>query len=56
MIVEKNGKETETNFFMFDGASFQVWGLWTENDPTSKGQMTLNIDAEEIKKIIVVMK
>lgn len=56
MIVEVDGKQTETNFFMFDGDAFQVWGHWEENDDPDKGQMAININADEIEKIIVVRK
>jgi len=56
VIVEVSGKQTETNFFMFDGNSFQVWGQWDENDDSNKGQMALNINADDIEKIIVIKK
>ena len=56
MIVEVSGKQTETNFFMFDGNSFQVWGQWEEGDDSNKGQIALNINADDIEKIIVIKK
>ncbi|KKM68958.1 hypothetical protein LCGC14_1455620 [marine sediment metagenome] len=56
MIVEVDGKQTETNFFMFDGGSFQVWGQWEEGDDSNKGQMAININAEDIDKIIIMRK
>ncbi len=56
MIVEVDGKQTKTNFFMFDGNTFQVWGHWEENDDPNTGQIVININADEIEKIIIMRK
>ena len=50
MIVEVNGKQTKTNFFMFDGNSFQVW------EDEEHGKMVIDIHDKDIEKIIIVRK
>lgn len=50
MIVEIDGEQYDTNFFMFDGNSFQVW----ENK--EHGEMVLDIHDNNIAKIIVIRK
>ena len=41
---------------MFDGGSFQAWNYWDEKDPKKDGKMFINIDGNNIEKIIIVMK
>jgi len=56
MIIEIKGKQTKSNFYMFDGGSFQAWNYWDEKDPKKDGKMFINIDGNNIEKIIIVMK
>ena len=56
MIIEINKKETKSNFFIFDGDSFQAWNYWDEKDHRKDGKMSLNINRNDIQKIIVVMR
>lgn len=50
MIVELDGKQTKTNFCMFDGNTFQVW------EDKEHGEMVINIHENSIAKIIVMRK
>ena len=50
MIVEVDSKQTQTNFCMFDGNSFQVW----EDD--EHGKMVIDIHDKDLEKIIIVRK
>jgi len=56
MIIEINKKQTKSNFFIFDGGNFQAWNYWDEKDATKDGKMSLNINVNNIEKIIVVMR
>lgn len=56
MIIEINKKQTKSNFFIFDGDSFQAWNYWEDNNSDKDGKMSLNINRNDIQKIIVVMR
>ncbi len=49
MIVEVDGKYIEANLCMFDTFSVQVW-------KKEDGKMVVNINADDIEKIIIVRK
>jgi len=56
MIVEVDGKQVKTNFCMFDGNSFQVYGYWEEGDSAEKGKRVIDMHDKDIEKIIIVRK
>ena len=50
MIVEVDGKQTKTNFCIFDGNTFQVW------EDKEHGERVIDIHDSNIEKIIVIRK
>ena len=56
MIVEVDNKQIDSNYFMFDGNTLQVFPTWKDGDSTKDGKMVVNIREDDIEKIIIMIK